>query len=382
MNVPRVTLYISVFVASIGLGMYTYFIPLFAQSFRATFLDLGFVGGANALTYAATPILVGFFADRFNRAYVFTLGVALNILSTVSLIFAGSVTDIVLLRLFGGFAYGFFWPTAEVLVTDLAPRNKRVREMGRYSVAWGSGLLIGPLLGGLVLQGLGFIRLFEIASSLIAIAFVVELVWLVPKYQSREKVLQTFSGSMTTMRRLTPWYLLAMCYGIVFGAIVAIFPGYANLIGVTPGLIGTLFAAMGVTRIVVFATSERFLRAGETKALAVASAFLTLATLLIVVYPSYLGFLAAMMIIGSCVGVIFPLTISLISRHFPDKKLGLAIGSYEAIWGAGFAVGPVMAGIIAVVVNPSSSFLFTSIFGVMMILFAVLGRSRSIRVRK
>lgn len=69
LNQTRLThLHVSVFVASLGLGLYVYFIPVFAQTFGATFLDLGFIGSAYAVTYAITPIVIGYLADRLNRA--------------------------------------------------------------------------------------------------------------------------------------------------------------------------------------------------------------------------------------------------------------------------------------------------------------------------
>jgi MFS family permease len=83
----------------------------------------------------------------------------------------------------------------------------------------------------------------------------------------------------------------------------------------------------------------------------------------------------ALIMMGGAIGVIFPTTISLISRHFPNDRTGAAIGSYEATFGAGFALGPLFAGAVAVLTDISTTFLMTAIFGIMMVFFTYLGNT-------
>ena len=80
-------------------------------------------------------MFAGHLADRLNRAWIFSFSLAINGLATFMLIFSRSVSDIVILQFVGGIGLGAFWPTAETIVTDLTPIDKRVREMGRYGIA-------------------------------------------------------------------------------------------------------------------------------------------------------------------------------------------------------------------------------------------------------
>jgi len=377
LNQQRVHLYGSVFIASLGLGMYTYFIPVFAQTLGATFLDLGLIGTAGALAYAITPMLVAYLADRFNRAWLFTLGLAINILAALALIFSVSVRDVILSRLLGGFAYGIFWPSSEILVADLTPLDERVREMGWYSVAWASGFLLGPSIGGVVVQRSGFVWLFFASAMLIAFAIVPDLLWLVPGYQRKTAAPKDFSGSLSTIRILLPWYMISFCYGIILSVVVAIFPGYANSVGVVPEMIGLLFTAFGISRVFVYAASGRFVRVGEKKVLSFASGTLAAGMLAIATVPNFGTFFMALVVIGGGLGVIFPVTISLISRYFDDRRLGVAVGSYETLFGIGFAVGPLLAGIIAVLSNVILTFWVAALFGALMVLLIGLGPALS-----
>jgi len=375
LNQPRARFYGTIFVSSLGLGAYTYFIPVFAQTFGATFLDLGFIGSATAVTYTVTPMLAGYLADRVNRAWLFRGALVFNILATISLVFSKSVQDVLVLRLAAGFGLGFFWPVSEVLVADLATIDRRVTEMGWYSVAWGSGYLIGPSIGGFVAQRFGYVQLFVLSTILLAVALVSNLLSVLPGYRHGPKILAGSSKISSTVRSLLPWYMMLLCYAMVFGVVVAIFPGYANSVGVSPELIGLLFTLFGITRVLVFAMSGRYSRFSEKKALGLTSGLLALGSLIIATFPSFAGFSAALIMMGGAIGVIFPTTISLISRHFPNDRTGAAIGSYEATFGAGFALGPLLAGTVAALTDIFTTFLMTAFFGIMMVFFTYGGHT-------
>ena len=355
--------------------MYVYFIPVFAQGFGATFLELGYIGTVSALTYAVVPIFVGHLADRVNRSRLYALSLLLIFATTIMLAFSRSVSDIILLRALGGLGLAFYWPVTETLVLDLAPREKRVREMGLYSVSWGSAFLIGPLLGGVIIQNFGFVKLFVVSSALIVFAFLQAVVMVLPHHTKKEGHTISVSDGFRVMRQLLPWYVLVVCYGIIFSIITAIFPGYASSIGISAVLIGGLFTAFGIARVFAYATSERYLHFGERKALMLASLLISAGCLVIALYPSFNAFLPAIVILGGCFAIVFPLSISLISRHFPDEQAGAAVGSYETVNGIGNAIGPILAGVVAAVSNVKWSFISASFFAILMLIVAARGKT-------
>ena len=353
--------------------MYTYFIPIFAQNLGASFFDLGLIGGGYSITYAVSPMLAGFLADKLNRAWLFSLGIIAVLIATLALMLSHTVQDVVIVRSFAGFAFAFFWPISEALVIDLAPLEKRVKEMGIYSVAWGSGFLIGPMLGGAIIEAYGFRWLFVSAAFLISFSLLFTVLWIVPRQESRmSKTTTDFSSTLPILAGLLPAYMMTLCYGLVSGIIMTIFPGYANSVGVDPVFIGLLFTAFTSARIFIFSISERLSNLGEARILRAASSILVVGGLSIAVFPNFRSFLPTMIVIGCCFGAIFPLTISFISRHFPNEKIGAAAGSYEAVFGVGSALGPVLAGIVAQSANVHWAFALMSVFAGLMFLFVRL----------
>jgi MFS family permease len=380
LNDQRSHFYVTVFVASLGLGMNVYFIPVFAQSFGATFVDLGLIGTIWALAATITPLLIGNLAARMKRVWVYVLSLTLNAFATLFLVLSRSVIDIMVLRFFAGIGMEAFWVIAEIMVTDLSPIEARVREMGRYGIAMVLGILIGPLIGGLVTESFGYIALFTISAAVIGVSTAQAVVWLVSGYTATEKLpSQSFSGYLRIVKQLLPMYMMILCYGIIWGLITTIFPGYANSIGISAVLIGFLFSAFSLARIFSYATAHRYSRFGEMRTLFFVSILIFLGVLTISVFPTFTALLVGIMLIGGGVGVVFPVTISIVSRSFPGERAGAAVASYETVINIGETAGPYIFGMLTVITTIGSSFLLMSVFGIFMALFAVDG---TIKARK
>jgi MFS family permease len=376
----RIQFYISVFVASLGVSMYMYFIPTFAQSFGATFLDLGIIGTVWSFATAVTPLLIGHFADRMNRAWIWVLSLTINAVATVVLVFSTSLFDIILLRLFGGIGMGAFWSTGEIVVTDITPPEGRVKEMGRYAIALAAGALMGPFIGGLIIEALGYLPLFVISTAVIVVAVVQAIARVVPGYSRKGDHFSLSSlRVLPTIRGLLPWYLMLFCYGVVWSLLGSIFPGYANSTGVGAALIGFLFSAFGVARIFSYATVHRYTRFGEKRVLLFSSALIFCGLLIQGALPNFISFLVGILLIGAGEGVVFPITINLIASHFPLDRAGIAVASYESSVNIGETVSPYLAGFLASMINIESSFLVMSVFGALMALFVWKGQAQMTR---
>jgi MFS family permease len=224
-----------------------------------------------------------------------------------------------------------------------------------------------------LVQRFGYFQLFVLSTVLIVIALVIDIVCIVPKHMRRIEVPRNFAGSISSTRRLLPWYLMLLCCTMVTGVIAGIFPGYANSVGVGPELIGLLFTAYGISRILFSAMSERYPNFREKTVLGLTSAMMALGSVLIAMFPNFYGFLVGVIMIGGAFGAIFPISISLISRHFPPDRIGAAMGSYETTLGIGFAVGPLLAGLVAVLSNLTMTFLVTALFGIIALVFLSSG---------
>jgi MFS family permease len=99
--------------------------------------------------------------------------------------------------------------------------------------------------------------------------------------------------------------------------------------------------------------------------------------LTIAIFPIFLTLLVGMMLIGGGVGVVFPVTIDIVSRNFPDERATTAVASYETAINIGGTVGPYIFGMLTVITTIRRSFLLMPIFGIFMALFAVNGTTKA-----
>jgi MFS family permease len=118
-------------------------------------------------------------------------------------------------------------------------------------------------------------------------------------------------------------------------------------------------------------------RFGEKRTLVSISLMISAGILVLGVLPNFPTFLLGIILIGVGAGVIFPITISLISRQFPEESVGAGMGSYETSNNIGQTGGPYLAGVLASLTSIRYSFLIMSILGGLMALFAANGRTYS-----
>jgi MFS family permease len=99
--------------------------------------------------------------------------------------------------------------------------------------------------------------------------------------------------------------------------------------------------------------------------------------LTISIFTTYVTLLVGIMLIGIGVGVVFPVTINVVSRNFPNERASAAVASYETVINIGEAVGPYIFGMLTIITTIGRSFLLMSIFGISMALFSVRGTSKA-----
>jgi MFS family permease len=267
-----------------------------------------------------------------------------------------TIGGIVLVQALLGIGFSLFWPISEALVSESAPVNNRTGTMGQYAVAWGSGFLIGPLVGGLVADTAGFQMTFLVAGILVLITAGASVATIrgTGKKESRSKK-ASVRPEWRLVSTLLPMLMVQIPYAIVFAFITSIFPGYAAQSGLTPFEVGSLITGFGFARIVMFSLTGRLGRVGERKSIIVASVGLAGAVSLLPLSRGFVQLLGVSCLMGTFIGVIYPQTLGFITKQSPSANLGFAVGLYETIFGIGFAAGPVIDGFMLQATNVSTT---------------------------
>jgi len=350
-------LHFSVFFASIGIA-YVYLIPAYAEQLGAGYLDLGLIGTVRSLPYTFLPVIAGYLGDRFGRRRLYLLSIFAIGSATLLLAATGTIEGILAVQLILGIGLSLFWPISEALVSEISSAQERVSAIGKYAVAWGVGFLIGPFAGGIIAQLAGFQSTFFVAGVLILMTAGLSVVTIRGEQERHGSPGQASAGpSWHVLSAVLPMLIVQVPYAIVLAFIVSIFPGYAIESGLTPSEVGLLLSGFGFARTMVFSLSGRLGRIGERKSIGFAFLGMIPVLLLIPLNRSFIGLFVDSCFLGAFIGIIYPQTVAIVSKRSPPQNLGFAIGAYEAIFGVGFAVGPILLGFLAQTAGPDFALL-------------------------
>ena len=153
-------------------------LPEIRHDFGTGLDSLSWVVNAYALAFAVAILAGSMLGDRFGRRRVLTLGVAVFALASAVCALAPTLGVLVAARAIQGAAGGVCVPLALAIVTAATPPARRGKVIGIWGAITGIAVAIGPLVGGLVAQGLAWQWVFWL--NLPVAALILVLARLVP----------------------------------------------------------------------------------------------------------------------------------------------------------------------------------------------------------
>ena len=138
------------------------------------------VTSAYLLAYAVPLLITGRLGDRFGPKYLYLTGLALFTGSSLWCGLSGSVTMLIVARIFQGLGASMMTPQTMAVITRTFPADSRGRALSLWGATAGVATLVGPLLGGVLVDGPGWEWIFFVNVPIGVIGFVLALL-LVPR---------------------------------------------------------------------------------------------------------------------------------------------------------------------------------------------------------
>ncbi|MBM7097176.1 MULTISPECIES: MDR family MFS transporter [Alteribacter] len=104
------------------------------------------------LMQVVTIPIYGKLSDMFGRKIVFATGVSFFLIGSVMCGFAPSIEWLIASRVIQGIGAGAVQPIATTIVGDIYTKEERAKIQGYLASVWGISAVMGPVLGGLILQ--------------------------------------------------------------------------------------------------------------------------------------------------------------------------------------------------------------------------------------
>ncbi|HEX6345085.1 DHA2 family efflux MFS transporter permease subunit [Umezawaea sp.] len=182
-------------------------IPSMIEDLDAGLNEIIWVNSVYLLTYAVPLLLTGRLGDRFGPKRLFLVGLVVFIGSSLWCGLSGSVEALIVARGVQGLGAAMMTPQTMAFITHLFPPAKRGGAMGLWGAVAGVATVTGPLLGGVLVDHLGWEWIFFVNVPVGVVALVLTAV-LVPDWQPG------------TSHSFDPLGILLCCVGltlVVFG---------------------------------------------------------------------------------------------------------------------------------------------------------------------
>ena len=165
---------LSLFMASMESTVISTAMPTIASQLGG--LELySWVFSAFMLTSTTTVPIYGKLSDLYGRPRVYSAAMALFLVGSVLCGRATSMTQLIVFRALQGLGAGGVLPLAFIIVADIFSLEQRARMQGVFSSVWGISSVVGPLLGGFLVDQTSWSWVFyvNLLPGLIAWALVV-----------------------------------------------------------------------------------------------------------------------------------------------------------------------------------------------------------------
>lgn len=342
---------------------YTYpsFLTTYAtNTLGATKVLAGMIVGSYGLTQMILRIPLGIFSDVLRKRKLFVLiGFVLSIVSASGLAIvaliagrdnvpSGLAYAVLILRGMSGMMAAT-WVNFSVLYSSSYQGDRVATAMSRLIVPQCGSQIIAMLLGAQLAGRVGEVWAFVLAA---AAAIAGLLVMLRVKEQAPTGAPMTLKGFLEVARNkeLISGTVLATIYQLVVWTTVQGFvQNWArDMIGLTTAQLGFLSVANLLPNTILSHFSGTVFAPKYGRRVVLAAGFCAIAGACLL-YPqtsSLVSLLAVQALLGSGVGLIMPLTMASAIETVPGEKRGAAMGIYQAVYGLGMFLGPVIGGFV------------------------------------
>lgn len=359
-------MYVLFFVALldlIGFGIVIPILPFLSPELGATELDIALIIVAYAACAGISGQFWGRLSDRYGRKPVIMLCLAGGAAGYAALGFATELWMIYAARAFAGLMAGNFG-VASAMMADITRPDERAKGMGLIGAGFGLGMVLGPLLGGVLSHIQGGFMLPCLVAGLMSLLAIVAAAVLLPESLPPEKrhahrEAQAAQPAISTREMIrqcgvqgyTAHYLL---HNAAVSSATYLFPLWvAELLGWTARDVGLVFGIQGIIMVLLQGGALGWLVrvAGEWRLLRVAVSLFLLGVVIAALADTMPFMVASMFIAMTGATVCMPLLNAILTQRAPAQFRGRLLGTTAAASSWGRVVGPLASGLALGVVG-------------------------------
>ena len=341
----------------------------YGMSIREASFQLGLLGLAQFVPLAVLTPVAGWVADRFDRRYVAMLAnmIDASVALTLAFMTANDALTLPLLYVMAalhGVARVFVGPSMSSIVPNIVPPHVLPRAIAFNSMAWQTGTVIGPGIGGILFGVIPALPYFLAAALLILASLAIAQIKPLPKVEIKgtaHPFRQMIDGLRYTWNeRFLLGAITLDLFAVLLAGATALLPVYArDILMVGPEGLGWLRGApaAGATLMALWFSFRPLQHNVGVKMLWAVVVF-GVATIVFGLSKNYWLSLGAMSVLGAADMLSVYVRSSLVQLNTPDDMRGrVSAVSSLAISGSN-ELGELQSGFAAALLGPVGAVVF------------------------
>jgi MFS family permease len=333
-----------------------------------SFSMIGVIGGSYGFSQMLLRIPLGVLSDRLGkRKFFLIMGLVAGTVSTFGMFFTQNAYIILTLRLLAGVSASA-WVVFTVLFTDYFEKDKRASRMSYLLLANFSGIMLSRLFGGIIAEQFGheYTYLLGGAAGVLAVILSIFLTEKTPQLTELPSV-KNLIGVIKN-KNLMAMSILAIFLQMVMQSTMNTFTPQAGAkVGADMmqlGLLTTIASFPAVITSII--CGKLFAKKNLNVRLLLAFGFaIQVAGTFIMPFADTLSAVYVSAIVtGFGNGLCFSTLISFCTQTVDENRRSAAMGFFQAIYGFGMFIGPVIMGVFVDSIGLSYGFFTTTAFAV------------------
>ncbi|MBF7019485.1 MFS transporter [Staphylococcus sp. 18_1_E_LY] len=294
-------------------------------------------------------LVSGRIIDSLQPKKVLIGGIIFSII-TVALYFTiNSLAILMLVRLLHGLAFGFSSTATGTMSSRIIPDERKGEGIGYYALSVTTASAIGPFLGILINQHLGFQPNFFVCLVVIVVALLFALVIKkLPQLNKAEDIKEAPNKGISAyiQKEALPISMVTVLVGVAYSSVLSFLTVYTSHINLATAST-FFFVVYAVSTFVTRPFTGKIYDAyGENKIMyPVLFSFIVGLVLLGLTHGSVLLLVSAIFI-GVGYGTIIPSAQAIAIQQSPKDKVGLATSTFYMFTDFGAGIGPFILGIL------------------------------------
>jgi DHA1 family multidrug resistance protein-like MFS transporter len=385
-------LFVAMLFTAVGFSSIFPFLPLYVKFLGSTTgMSIEFLAGmvysVQGFTMMIASPIWGMLADKYGRKLMVERSMFGGAAIVLLMAFVRSGEELIILRAIQGLITGSV-AASSALVASIAPKDRTGYAMGVLQVGMGSGIALGPMLGGAIADTFGYSATFYITSSLLFFAGLIVLFGIqedfIPKGRSltvKKRFLMKYRQILSTPGVLTTYTtrFLSRLGRMTVIPIIPLFiqillPEETSLNTFTGLVIGIAAGSTTISAIVLGRLGDKI---GHRKVL-ISSALM--AGLLyfpqsLITEGWHLLFLYTL--VGAAMGGLITSISALLAQYTSHGDEGTVYGLDNSIQASARALAPLLGSGITVWISLRASFVFTALIFFLAGFIATIGLPKS-----